>query len=173
MRRMLLAMISVVVLVACVTTPGKPAIDKAPAAKPAAAQPIDAKPDFSGEWTINLAKSDFANIPPPKSLVRKIVQTGASLTIVDEQSGGGNDGSTTRKLSTDGATSTSTMQGMVTTVSAKWEGDAILANTSIDSMKLNLSDRMSLSADGKTLTSEILVLSPQIQATVTIVFDRQ
>jgi hypothetical protein len=60
------------------------------------------KPNFSGEWKMNAAMSNFGTLPPPTSFVRKIAHAGPSLTIVENQSAGGADTTTTRNLTTDG-----------------------------------------------------------------------
>ena len=42
------------------------------------------KPNFSGNWTINQAKSNFGAVPVPM-ITRKIVHAEPSLTIDEEQ----------------------------------------------------------------------------------------
>lgn len=173
MKRLLFALAPVAVLAGCAMTPDKPATDRPPVASAAVAKPVAGRPDFSGEWKMNLAKSDFADVPPPTGGTRKIEHHEPSLTIVDVQTGGGNPGTTTRTVTTDGKNNTCEMQGMHTACKAEWDGDGIILTTSIASFKVAISDRMSLSDDGKTLTSETLVLSPQLNTVIKIVFDRQ
>ena len=48
---------------------------------------VCAQPNFSGEWRMNPAKSNFAPLPQPDSLVRKIVQHDSHLKIRTTQSG--------------------------------------------------------------------------------------
>jgi hypothetical protein len=45
--------------------------------------PAADKPNFSGEWKMNAAKSDFGQLPPPDSFVRRIEHADSLLTIVD------------------------------------------------------------------------------------------
>ena len=45
------------------------------------------KPNFSGEWKMNAAKSNFGQLPPPGSFVRKIQHKDPSLSIIEEQIG--------------------------------------------------------------------------------------
>ena len=56
-----------------------------------------AKPNFSGDWQLNLAKSNYGSMPSPTSLLRKITHADPSLEIVDDQNGGRRTGVNTRK----------------------------------------------------------------------------
>jgi hypothetical protein len=60
------------------------------------------KPNYSGEWKMNPAASNFGQFPPPNSFVRKIQHTDPALKIVEDQAAGGADSTTARKLTTDG-----------------------------------------------------------------------
>jgi hypothetical protein len=131
------------------------------------------KPNFSGEWKMNAAKSDFGTFPPPASFVRKITHKDPSLTIVENQSANGADTTTTRTLTTDGKVSTLDMNGIAAACTADWEGTALIATTILDSLGLKFKDNMSLSSGGNVLTSKVLVGTNQGDAQLTIVFDRQ
>lgn len=131
------------------------------------------KPNFSGEWKMNAAKSDFGQLPPPTTFVRKIAHAEPSLTIVEEQTAGGADSTTTRKLTTDGKTTTLELNGNSAACSATWDGTDIIATTALDSAGLKFTDKMSLSADRKSLTSKIQIATSQGDAELTVVFDRQ
>jgi hypothetical protein len=131
------------------------------------------QPIFSGEWKMNPAKSNYAGFPAPASMVRKISLADASLVIVEDQTGGASDGTTTRKYTTDGKPSAFEINGTAITGSATWDGAAIIVNTIVESVGLSFKDRMSLSADGKELTSVVQIATQQGPAEVTIVFDRQ
>jgi hypothetical protein len=130
-------------------------------------------PNFSGEWKMNPAKSNYGGFPAPASMVRKIKLTEPSLVIVEDQSGGPTDGTTTRKYTTDGKSSAFEINGTPITGSATWDGAAIIVNTIVEGVGLSFKDRMSLSADGKELTSVVQIESQQGPAEITIVFDRQ
>lgn len=135
--------------------------------------PAADKPNFSGDWKMNAAKSDFGQLPPPTSFVRKIEHSDPSLIIVEDQAAGGANSTTTRKLTTDGKTSGLELNGMAATCSAAWDGADLIATTALDSVGLKFTDRMSLSADRKLLTSKVKIASPQGDAELTLVFDRQ
>ena len=57
--------------------------------------------------------------------------------------------------------------------SAKWDGTVLVAVTTVDVVGLVYNDRMSLSADGKTLTSVVTLTTPQGPLDVTVVFEKQ
>jgi hypothetical protein len=135
--------------------------------------PAADKPNFSGEWKMNAAKSDFGQLPPPTSFVRRIEHSDPLLTIVEDQSAGGAKSTTTRKLTTDGKSSALELNGMAAACSAAWDGTVLTAATTLDSVGLKFTDKMSLSADRKLLTSKIKIASPQGDADLTVVFERQ
>jgi hypothetical protein len=131
------------------------------------------KPNFSGEWKMNAAKSSFGQLPAPTSFVRKIQHADPSLAIIEEQSAGGAQSSTTRRVTTDGKSTTLELNGLAAMCSAAWEGSEIVATTAMDSAGLKFTDRMALSSDGKVLTSKVKIATPQGDADLVIVFDRQ
>ena len=51
------------------------------------------KPNFSGDWAMNLEKSNFGPLPMPTSVTMKITHAEPSITIVTDAKGGlGGDG---------------------------------------------------------------------------------
>ena len=131
------------------------------------------KPNFSGEWKMDPAKSNFGQLPPPTSFVRKIQHKDPSLIIIEEQSANGMQSTTTRSVTTDGKPTTLQLNGIAAICSAVWDGSDIVASTVMDAASLKFTDRMSLSADGKVLTSKVQIATPQGDADLTIVFNRQ
>jgi hypothetical protein len=131
------------------------------------------KPNFTGEWKMNPTKSNYGAFPAPTSMVRKITLADPSLVIVENQTGGGTDGITTRTYTTDGKSSSFEINGTPLVGSATWDGSDLTVITLVESAGLAFKDKMSLSSDGKELTSKVLVKSGQGDAEITIVFDRQ
>jgi hypothetical protein len=130
-----------------------------------------AKPNFSGEWQLNLSKSNYGSMPAPTSLLRKITHNDPSLEIVDDQIGGRRTGVNTRKYTAGGQT-TFEINGAAVEGAAAWEGNSLIVTTKVDSVGLLFKDRMSLSGDGKQLTSNVQIDSSQGSAQVILVFDR-
>ena len=131
------------------------------------------KPNFTGDWKMNLVQSDFGAAPAPDTMTRKIVHAEPSLTIDEEQATPIGPQRTTRKYVTDGTESTFEAGGAAVRTSAKWDGNVLVAVTTVDVVGLVYNDRMSLSADGKTLTSVVKLTTPQGPLDVTVVFEKQ
>jgi hypothetical protein len=131
-----------------------------------------AKPNFTGEWQLNLSKSNYGALPPPTSMLRKITHAEPSLEIVDDQNGGRRAGVSARKYVTSGSATIFEVNGAAVQGSAAWEGNSLIVTTTVDTVGLVFKDKMSLSADGKQLTSEVQIESSRGPAQVTLVFDR-
>ena len=159
MKRVLIAALAIVTIAA-----GAAAADQPKASD---------KPNYSGEWKMNPAASNFGQFPPPISFVRKIEQADPALRIVEDQSAGGAQSTTMRNITTDGKPAALELNGYAAVCSAVWDGKDIVATTDMESAGVKFTDRMSLSADGKTLTSKVQISSSQGGGDVTIVFDRQ
>jgi hypothetical protein len=164
MKRLFIAALAMLTIAAGAVAAEKPAANKAAASD---------KPNFSGEWTMNGAKSNFGQLPAPTKFVRKIKHSEPSLTVIEEQAAGGRDSTTTRKITTDGKSVTLELNGAAALCSSVWDGTDIVATTTLDSVGLKFTDRMSLSSDGKVLTSKVQIASPQGDGELIIVFDRQ
>jgi hypothetical protein len=131
------------------------------------------KPNFSGDWKMNIVKSDFGAAPAPDSMTRKIVHAEPALTIDEDQASPLGPQRTTRTYVTDGTESTFNVGGADVRTSAKWDGDVLVAVTTVDVAGLVYNDRMTLSADGKTLTSLVTLTTPQGPIDITVVFEKQ
>ena len=131
------------------------------------------KPDFSGNWKINQVKSNFGPVPAPDTFTRKIVQTETSITIDEVQSSPLGEQQTSRKMTTDGKESTFDVNGGEVKATANWEGSTLVAITKVDVLGMTYNDRMSLSPDGKTLTSVVKLDTPQGALDITVVFDKE
>lgn len=138
----------------------------------AAGQPA-AKPNFSGDWKIVAAKSSFGSMPPPTVYTRKITHAEPAITIVEQQQSAMGEQSTTRKYSTDGKETTFEVAGMPVRSSVTWSGNALVFESTVDSAGININDTMSLSPDGKTLTSLVHVATAQGDIDITAVFEKQ
>ena len=140
-----------------------------------ASAPLGAQqtPNFSGNWKINQVKSNFGPVPAPDTFTRKIVQTDSSINIDEEQATPIGLQQTTRKMTTDGKESTFDVGGADVKATANWEGSVLLVVTKVDALGVTYNDRMSLSPDGKVLTSVVRLDTPQGALDITVVFDKQ
>src|SRR5436190_21076819 len=84
------------------------------------------KPDYSGDWKINLDKSNFGPMPPPTTMTRKIVQKDNSMTINTTQTGPTGDMNNDMTFTTDGKENVNklkTPQGEIEVkTAATWDG---------------------------------------------------
>jgi hypothetical protein len=159
MKRVLVAAFAILTLAAGATAAEKPKASD--------------KPNYSGEWKMNLAASNFGQIPAPNSFIRRIDHADPALNIIEDHAAGGAQSTTSRKMTTDGKPASLELNGFPAVCSAVWDGKDIVATTNMESAGLKFTDRMSLSADGKTLTSKVQIASAQGNGDLTIVFDRQ
>jgi hypothetical protein len=131
------------------------------------------KPDFTGNWTMNAAKSSFGGLPPPSSMSRSISHVEPLLNIVEEQVSDLGTQSTTRKYTTDGKEMSFESQGAHVTSSATWNGSDLIVVSNVAEAGLQFTDQMTLSDDGRTLTSAVRITSTQGTVDLKVVFDRK
>ncbi|MBI4904714.1 MAG: neutral/alkaline non-lysosomal ceramidase N-terminal domain-containing protein [Acidobacteria bacterium] len=111
-------------------------------------------PDFTGEWRLVNAKSQFANQTAPKY---KIVQIDhrdpAFINTIDEESGQSK-GRWTFFFSTDGVERQNDVLGNAMKSVTRWDGPTLVMKTSgkYGPNEIQLTDRYDLSPDGHTLT---------------------
>ena len=133
------------------------------------------KPNFSGIWKMNVAKSNFGANAPLTSYTRQVTHAEPSLTIEDDQKGGYVGAAHfIVKYTTDGKAVNYDLNGIDMNATATWEGDAIVT-TSRDTAGFGLATKgkMTLSDGGKTLTLVFSAQTPQGALDVVFVFDKQ
>ncbi len=133
------------------------------------------KPDFSGEWKMNAAKSTLGPVPAPTSFARKMTHAEPSLTITDDQKGGTGDQSDTRTYTTDGKEIAYQANGANVKGAASWEGETLVIRTQADAgcIAISIIEKMTLSGANKLLTDAIHISTPQGEIDITYVFDKQ
>jgi hypothetical protein len=135
--------------------------------------PAQSKPNFSGLWKMNAARSDFGPIPAPTSIERKITHAEPSLVIVEAQDAGTGAETVTRTYTTDGKGTTFPSQGAEVKGMAVWEGNEVVVTSEVEVVMIKFIDRMMLSPDGKTLTSVIKLTSPEGDVNMKVLFEKQ
>jgi hypothetical protein len=134
------------------------------------------KPNFSGDWKLNAAKSDFGPIPAPATYTRKVTHAEPSLIIEDTQTGTPlGDQHDTRTYTTDGKEISYQANGADVKGALTWDGDALQINSkaSIQGTDIVIKDRITLGDDGKTLTDTAHVSTPQGDLDIKLVFEKQ
>ena len=136
---------------------------------------ISAKPNFSGEWKMNPAASNFAPLPAPDKLVRKISHHDVHLKITTTQVGQQKEIVTDLSYTTDGKECRNVIRGQQFTGTARWEGDTLVINSKreVQGMDISQTESWTLSQDGQTLTISNHVKTPQAAFDITIVLEKQ
>jgi hypothetical protein len=133
-------------------------------------------PNFSGEWTLDLAKSDLGIIPPPATMTRKVDHKDPAVNVEEKQTGG-QQGDTTANMKYDatGAETANSMFGGQAKSTAKWDGKALAINTKGDFQgnELTITSKWTLSDDGKVWTDAWHIATPQGELDVTWVLNKK
>ena len=134
-----------------------------------------AAPDFSGSWKMNAAKSDYGPLPAPDKYEQTIDHKDPVLKIAAVQVGQQGEMKSDLTYSSDGKENTNKMRGNDVKTTGKWDGDTLTFNTKLDfqGAEITLADKWTLSADGKTLTIDRHINSPQGELDQKIVFEKQ
>ena len=134
-----------------------------------------AAPNFSGEWKMNIAKSDFGPVPAPEILTRSIRHNDPVLDIKTHQKGAQGDVSTELHYTTDGKPSVNKVNGSDAKGTAKWQGDNLIVESVRDfqGMELKSKETWTLSDGGKTLTISNHIVVPQGEFDLKLVLEKQ
>src|SRR5947209_5704607 len=113
-----------------------------------------AAPNFSGDWKMNVAKSDFGPVPAPDTFTRTIRHKDPALEYSTHQKGAQGDVTTEVKYTTDGKPAVNKINGSDSTGTAKWQGEALLIESTreIQGMQIQSKEIWTLSDDKKTIT---------------------
>ena len=134
-----------------------------------------AKPNFSGEWHMVPAKSNFGQMAAPSKLVRTIVHVEPTLKLTTVQTTDAGDTTTQTTFTTDGKPASNTVQGSPMTTVGKWEGATLVLTGTLQQQgaDIGIVDRYTLSDAGKTLTLIRKLSTPNGEATATIVWAKK
>jgi len=134
-----------------------------------------AKPNLSGAWKFNAAKSNFGPIPAPDKMERKITHEDPSLKMTTVQAGQQGEFTSELVYKTDGSESANKVRGQDVKGVAKWDGDVltITSKREMQGAEITQNERWTLSEDGKVLTIVNKINTPQGEFEITIVLDKQ
>jgi len=121
------------------------------------------KPDFSGDWKLDVDKSAFGPMPPPTSMTRKVDHKDPDLTVTSSTSGPQGDQNMTAKYSTDGKETINSLMGNDVKSKAAWEGKVLVISSTgnFGGSDFKFTQKWALSDDGKTLTDTTNISAPQ------------
>jgi hypothetical protein len=142
-----------------------------------AALPALAKPNFTGDWKLNASKSTFSGqMPAPDSMTYKVTHDDPKLTTATKQSGQFGEFEQHANYTTDGKESTNEgFQGSTMKSVAKWDGDTLVIETKAQfgDNEVTITQKWTLSADGKTLNVTQAFKSAMGEGEQKMVFDKQ
>ena len=134
------------------------------------------KPDFSGNWKMDVDKSVFPPpMPAPTTMTRKIDHKDPDLSVIEARTGPQGDMNTTVKYSTDGKETTNSLMGNDVKSKAVWEGKTLVITSAANfgGTDIKLTDKWTLAEDGKTLTDVLGISAPQGDFEMTFVLVKQ
>jgi hypothetical protein len=140
-----------------------------------AALPVLAKPNFSGDWKLDLSKSSFGQMPAPGSMTNKITHEDPKLASNTRQSGEQGDFEFESTYTTDGKECSNDMLGNPVKSILKWDGDTLLidAKGKFGDNDFTMQDKWTLSSDGQTLTIVRVFKSSMGEGEQKLVFEKQ
>ena len=143
---------------------------------PAVTLLAQAKPNFSGEWTLVPARSDFGMMPAPTSAVQKITHNEPQLAVVNTQTGDQGTMTTESSYTTDGKECVNKgPMGSEVKSKLKWDGNSLVIDSVMDfqGTAVTITSRWTLSEDGKSLTAGIHFTSPMGEGDAKMVYEKK
>jgi len=134
------------------------------------------KPNFSGDWKLNTAKSELGPIPPPSSMTEKIDHKDPDMKVSTSSVGGPQgDLNYELKYTTDGKECVNHIGDSELKSTVNWQGDALAIHTKADfgQGEMDIKGNWTLSSDGKTLKQTAHIETPQGPLDLTYIFDKQ
>jgi hypothetical protein len=138
--------------------------------------PAFAAPNLTGDWKLNLAKSQYGLLPAPLEVTRKIKLEGISLSMSTYQKSSQREGTSELKYTTDGKTCINKMANGESKGTARWDGATLIIDSSQQNgpMEIRSHEAWTLSSDGRTLTILTHLSIPQQgEVDVKQVFEKQ
>ena len=124
-------------------------------------------PNFSGTWTLDVAKSDFGPMPGPDSVVMVIDHKDPALKVNVSQKSQMGEASNDSSYTTDGKENANKLRSPAgdqdVKSTTKWNGKMLATNRTIDAqgMSIGIEETWDLSADGKVMTINRTLKTPQ------------
>jgi hypothetical protein len=135
-----------------------------------------AKPDFSGEWKLDLGKSDYGAMPAPQILTRSVKHRDPVLEYKSYQKGQRGEATSEIRYTTDGKPCANRVQDGDAKGSAKWVGDDLWIEYTLDYHGVSITSKeiWELTDGGRTLVIRSQVNIPQQgEIDVKLVLDKQ
>lgn len=132
------------------------------------------KPNFSGEWKMVPAKSDYGTMPAPTTAVQKITHIDPELKVVNTQTSDQGTFTIESTYTTDGKECVNKGRMGDVKSTLKWDGSALVIDSKMDFQgnEVAITNKWTLSEDGKTLTMNIHFASAMGEGDAKIVYEK-
>ena len=136
-------------------------------------------PNFSGTWNLDAAKSDFGMMPAPESIVMVVDHKEPTVKVTTTQKSQMGDSSNDSTYTTDGKENVNKVRGPAgdqdVKSTTKWSGTTLTTSRAIEAqgMSIGIDDSWDLSADGKVLTINRQLKTPQGDLSMRLVLNKQ
>lgn len=133
------------------------------------------KPNFSGTWKLNVAKSSFDPMPAPESRTDVIEHTDATLKDSVTSVGGMGDIKGAMNFNTDGSETSNKLGPQEVKSTLAWEGSNLVINSKLmyNESEVTIKNVWSLSDDGKTLTESAHIASAMGEFDQKLIYEKQ
>jgi hypothetical protein len=133
------------------------------------------KPDFSGEWKLNAAKSHLGTLPSAHSMTQKVNHKDPQLQLAVTEAAGRFSFSSNFSYTTDGKECINMIRNMEIKSALKWDGETLVIQSKmiIEANPVVSIEKWTLSEDGKMLTVNRQLSGPQREEETTLVLEKQ
>jgi hypothetical protein len=134
-----------------------------------------AKPNYSGTWKLNVAKSDFGPIPGPDTRTDVIEHNDPMLKVTTSQDGAQGKQEYTLNMTTDGKEAINKPGGLEVKSIGGWEANNLVINVKLKFQDNDVEAKATwlLSEDGKTLTQNQHLTTAMGELDQKMVFEKQ
>ena len=133
------------------------------------------KPNYSGTWKLNVAKSDFGPIPGPDTRTDVIEHNDPILKVSTSQDGAQGKQQYTLNMTTDGKEAINTPGGLEVKSIGGWEANNLVINVKLKFQDNDVEAKATwlLSEDGKTMTQNQHLTTAMGELDQKMIFEKQ
>jgi hypothetical protein len=132
----------------------------------------DGKPDFTGNWVLNLDHSNFGKAPKPTGMTLKVTRNGDNMHAVQTTDSQGGPTDFAGDWIVDGKEhdTSSTTPGKILT---RWEGNTLYSERKSNDGSFIQRIWLTLSSDGKTATEKVSTKGADGTNTTRLIWERR
>jgi hypothetical protein len=137
--------------------------------------PAWAVTDFSGEWTLNVARSDFGRANPPRALLMKVRQSEGQLAVESTLTDARGDSTSRYTLDLTGKETENVMRGNRVVSLSSWRGPSlqVKARTALQGAEVRTVDQWQMEDGGRVLTIYRTATTPNGEIEQRFVYEKR